>query len=137
MDGFSVTALTAATTALSQRCAAAATEIRTLSSPPPSADTQPLLDLVTLADLLEKSGRDADALGKALDKAAAVAGRLQGKLKEALTMGEAAVAALGKELMRLDSGNVGDVQRSYVQRYQRVVLSYSDLFQYYTHIVAL
>lgn len=140
MDSFSVAALTSSTSSISQRALSGAGEIRSLQrAAAPNHDTQapPLSDLVTLADLLEKASRDAEKLGQALGASAAVAERLQTKLKEALTASETTVAGLAKQLMRLDADSLGSVYVSYVRRQQRAVLAYSDLFQYYTQIVVL
>lgn len=137
MDGFSVASLTASTTSISQRALSGASEIRRLATAGEEHQQPPLGDLVTLADLLEKASRDVEQLGTALGAASAVAARLHAKLKETLTASETSIAGLGKQLMRLDADNLARVYVSYIQRQQRVVLAYSDLFQYYAQIVAL
>ncbi|TQW11915.1 Ankyrin repeat-containing domain protein [Cordyceps javanica] len=140
MDSFSVASLTSTTSSISQRALSGANEIRNIQRAVDGheRDSQPpLSDLVTLADLLEKASRDVEKLGQALGASTAVAERLQKKLNEALTASETMLVGLGKQLMRLDASSLASVYVSYVHRQQRVVLAYSDLFQYYTQISAL
>ncbi|ATY61691.1 Ankyrin repeat-containing domain [Cordyceps militaris] len=139
MDSFSIAALVSSTSSVSQRAVFGAGEIRSLQRTTAAASQgqPPLRDLATLADLLEKAGRDAEALGRALGASSAVAERLREKLRDALAAGETMMAGLGKQLMRLEASSLASVYVSYVHRQQRVVLAYSDLFQYYAQIVAL
>lgn len=139
MDGFSVASLTSAATSIHQRSLSAADEIRCLQrdAPVSQQSQSPLSDLVLLAGLLEKASADAEQLSRGLGAAQVVAPGLQGKLKEALTASEAAVAGLAKQLMRLDVDNLGGVYVSYIRRQQHSVRMHNMLFQYCIELVAL
>lgn len=131
MDSFSVTALTSLCASISNSAVSAAAELDTL---PPQAHFEGHRSIV---DALKQVTTEVPALENALQTAAVIAPQLQVLLQRTLTLGDAAVVRLHKQIMRVDEKNAYRVDGEYVARHGVLLAAYAEMAGFMAHILSL
>lgn len=130
MDGFSPAGVTSLALTVQHRAFAAAEELAQHEDTPELAEA-----LNPLAAQIEQLGQLSTALHLALDSRPSMTPRLQGCLNQYFGSCEPSVAALTKQLMRLTSDTLHDVNWHFLWSQQALLKSYNDVFAYLEEIL--
>jgi hypothetical protein len=129
-DGFSPIGVTALALTIQNRAFAVAEELAQHDDTPELANT-----LNPLAAQIELLGQLSTALHLALDNRPPMTPRLQGCLHQYLNTCDPHLAALTKQLMRLQPETLHDINWHFFKNQQALLRSYNDLFAYLEEIL--
>lgn len=129
-DGFSPIGVTALALTTQNRAFAVAEELAQHDDTPELANT-----LNPLAAQIELLGQLSTALHLALDNRPPMTPRLQGCLHQYLNTCDPHLAALTKQLMRLQPETLHDINWHFFKNQQALLKSYNDLFAYLEEIL--
>lgn len=131
MDSFSVTALTSRCSSITNRSTSSVAELQALLS------TSGSDALHALADSLTQISSVTSQLEKALGSAASISPNLQEILNNVLTTADTVIARFHKQLMRLDSENVDQIEEDYTSKYNKLLAVYTDVFDFLVEVLYL
>ncbi|KAJ6788383.1 hypothetical protein PWT90_04643 [Aphanocladium album] len=131
VDGFSVTALTSCCTSILANAASATAELEALPS-----DAH-LDELLALAEGLVRIGDEVPSLEQAVGDATVISVRLQNLLRTTLTLGDAAVAKLHKQVMRVSCQNAHLLDQDYISRHVVLLTDFAEMSEFLAYILSL
>ena len=126
MDGFSVASLTSLTLALQHRAFAAADEVSQHVGPESGHRER----FGPLAASIEQLGQNVTDVHLTLESRPAISMRLQTFLSQYLSSCDPAMAALTKQLMRIQPEAMHDVNWGYMTAQVTLLKKYSEMFAY-------